>query len=229
MTLERLLILALFLLACAPDRVGLDGSFEFPDAPALEASVEALEAAVDVPPELATLPDRPTAPDAGPRTTFPPLRVFVAPTWTASQRNGIWSGIGLLSPLVPHVVETSLDAADLGIYPAESQDCSVVAGDVYVRTAYADPRCFPTASGFDFPHAIAHLVLHHLGLRHVCVGPGESATDCSRVPFGRGIMNVHFAEERTIARTRLGWAEGLSAFDRAEAQRVLSTETWRFP
>lgn len=249
MTPIRLTLFVLMILAgCAPDDLGLgrpitaDASAEpltrsdarvdaqtgpetaVDDAP---TQVDAgAEAAADAP---SFTPDAPQPPDTGLRTTFPQLRVFVAPTWTESQRRGVWSGLGLLRDLVPSVVESDQAGADIGIFPATVQDCAVVAGDTYTRTAYADPRCFPTASGFDFPHAIAHLVLHHLGLRHVCVGPGESTTDCSPVPYGRGIMNVHFAESHTPARTRLGWSEGLSAFDRAEAQRVLSTETWRFP
>lgn len=246
--IPRLILFTLLALAgCAPDDLALrapitaDASAEpltradvravTPDEP--EAATPDAPQPPDAAPEAAVdasfTPDAPQPPDTGLRTTFPPLRVFVAPTWTEAQRRGVWSGVGLLRDLVPTVIEAGMADADIGIYPATVEDCAVVAGDTYTRTAYADPRCFPTASGFDFPHAIAHLVLHHLGLRHVCVGPGESTTDCSPVPFGRGIMNVHFAESRTPTRTRLGWSEGLSAFDRAEAQRVLSTETWRFP
>lgn len=211
---------------CAPDPSWIRQTLDAEDASVEDAPADTppSDSAPDVPRDAP-----PDAPDAAPRTTFPPLRVFVSPTWTEAQRRGIWSGLGLLREVLPVVIEVPSEAAaDVGVYPSMSQDCSVAAGDTYTRTAYADPRCFPTAAGFDFPHAIAHLILHHTGMRHVCAGPGEG-TDCSPVPFGRGLLNVHFAEERTAARTRLGWTDALSPSDLAEARRVLTAEGWRFP
>jgi hypothetical protein len=222
MSLIRIIVLSLFVLACAPDRLSFDfdGGLAADHMPstALEAATP-VDAPVDVP---ATARDAGSTPPDGPRTTFPPLRVFVSPDWTLEQRVSIEAAFVMLRPVLPEVVDSNMALADLGIYVTRAANCDAVAGGTFSRTAYLDPRCFPTRAGFDITHAVAHLVLDFLGLSHICVRPDESATDCSPVPSGMGVMNVHFAEGRTPARVQGGWSGGLSPFDMAEARRVIA-------
>lgn len=174
--------------------------------------------------------DLPRFPEVRPGMYFPRIYVQISPDWSPEQARAVRQGLAILAPVAPDILETNdVSLASVVITPVVSPDCDARAGDVFTRTAYVDPRCFPTAAGFTFSQAVAHLALHALGARHLCVAPGESSTDCAPVPYGRGLLNAHFAEERTPTRTRLGWTAGLSEFDIAEVRRVLTTDPWRLP
>jgi len=224
-TLRILFFLAIQLGGCAPDLVPLvfdAGPPPSDTAADVAADVSVDQSLTDAPADVSAPPVE-AAVDApvGPRTTFPLLRVFVAPAWTLEQRVQIQGAFAMLRPVLPDVEESDMASADVGLYPTRTEDCAVTAGGHFSRTAYVNPTCFPTREGFSLSHAVAHVLLDYLGLSHVCTTPSESR-DCSPVPFGAALMNVHFAEPTTPQRVFTGWRGGLSAFDMAEARRVIA-------
>lgn len=224
LTLRILFVfLTLQLGGCAPDLLPL--VFDAGPTPSDTAAdaVIAADAAVDqgLTDALRDASAPPVDAPVGPRTTFPLLRVFVAPAWSLEQRVQIQGAFAMLRPVLPDVEEAEMASADVGLYPTRTEDCAVTAGGHFSRTAYVTPACFPTREGFTLPQAVAHVLLDYLGLSHVCVSPGE-ARDCSPVPLGAALMNAHFAEPTTPQRVFTGWRGGLSAFDMAEARRVIA-------
>lgn len=225
LTLRILFVfLALQLGGCAPDLLPLVfDAGPTPSDTAADTADAAADAAVDqgLTDALRDASAPPVDAPVGPRTTFPLLRVFVAPAWTLEQRVQIQGAFAMLRPVLPDVEESDMASADVGLYPTRTEDCAVTAGGHFSRTAYVNPTCFPTREGFSLSHAVAHVLLDYLGLSHVCTTPSESR-DCSPVPFGAALMNVHFAEPTTPQRVFTGWRGGLSAFDMAEARRVIA-------
>jgi hypothetical protein len=139
MSLIRIIVLSLFVLACAPDRLSFDfdGGLAADHMPstALEAATP-VDAPVDVP---ATARDAGSTPPDGPRTTFPPLRVFVSPDWTLEQRVSIEAAFVMLRPVLPEVVKSrDLIATCLMI----STTCAIHAGERSVTGSTASRVTF---------------------------------------------------------------------------------------